>query len=67
MKEKAIEAHKSLKEKTLKRFADLNYWPRSSSKKVMSLNLEAENLAKELDEEIENFVIRSKFLEFNFR
>ena len=63
----AWEIHFTLKEKTRKRFKDCQYLSKSKHMKLMALKGKSKNIAKSLDNQIENASTRAKHLEFSQR
>ena len=61
----AWEIHFTLKERTRKQFKDCPYLSKSKHMKLMALKEKSKNIAKSLDNQIENASTRAKHLEFS--
>ena len=66
MKENAIEKHLAFKEKTRKRFKDIND-NLSKIKEVKDIKVDSIYTANTLDEEIENVALRAKLIDFDLK
>ena len=66
LKENAIEKHLAFKEKTRKRFKDIND-NLSKIKEVKDIKVDSIYTANTLDEEIENVALRAKLIDFDLK
>ena len=66
MKENAIEKHLAFKEKTRKRFKDIDD-NLSKIKEVKDIKVDSIYTANTLDEEIENVALRAKLIDFDLK
>lgn len=67
LKKDVIDKHLALKEKTTKKFIEMNDWPTSMSKEIMNIKEDIQYQTNQIDEEIESSALRAKYLEFDFR
>ena len=67
MKNEVEQNNLNLQKKTKQRFKDLNYWPKSKNNEIACIQEEIKRLSKESIEDIENAVVRAKYLIFDFQ
>ena len=67
LKKDVLDKHLALKERTTKKFVEMNYWPTSMSKEILNIKEDIQYQTNHIDEEIESSALRAKYLEFDFR